>query len=117
MALTITELAQTIVDDNPPTTRQFAVEMFDGESGKWLKYCNLITHPKYQEVWMRSSANEFGRLAQGVRGQIKGTNTIFFVQKRQVPQDRGKDVTCTKFVCELRPNEAEVHRTRLNGEW
>jgi hypothetical protein len=30
-----------------------------------------------------------------------------------VPQDRWKDVTYAKFVCELKPNKAEVHQTRL----
>ena len=78
-----------------------------------LKYRQLITHPKYCEVWKNSSANEFGRLAQGVGGRIKGTNTIFFIHKHQIPQDRWKDVTYAKFVCELKPNKAEVYRTRL----
>ena len=62
---------------------------------------------------MHSLANEFGQLAQGVGGQIKGTNTIFFVHKHQVPQDRWRDITYAKFVCELKPNKAKVHRTRL----
>ena len=62
---------------------------------------------------MLSSANEFGRLAQGVGGRIKGTNTIFFIHKHQVPIDRLKDVTYAKFVVELKPNKPEVHRTRL----
>jgi hypothetical protein len=62
---------------------------------------------------MHLSANEFGQLAQGVGNRIKGTNTIFFVYKHQVPQDRFEDVTYAKFVCELKPNIAEVHRTRL----
>ena len=30
-----------------------------------------------------------------------------------MPQDRFKDVTYAKFVCELKPNKAEIHRTRL----
>jgi hypothetical protein len=62
---------------------------------------------------MHSSANKFGRLAQGIGGQIKGTNTISFVHKHKVRQDRWKDVTYAKFVCELKPNKAEVHQTRL----
>ena len=64
-------------------------------------------------MWSYSSANEFGRLAQGVGGRIQGTDTIFFINKNQVPADRWKDVTYAKFVCELKPNKAEVHRTRL----
>ena len=30
-----------------------------------------------------------------------------------MPQNRFKDVTYAKFVCELKPNKAEIHRTRL----
>ena len=30
-----------------------------------------------------------------------------------MPQDRWRDVTYAKFVCELKPNKAEIHRTRL----
>ena len=112
----MTELAQAILDDNPTPiefTFEFAGEIFDEETGELLKYRKLIAHPKYHEVWSHSSANEFGRLAQGVGGRIKGTDTIFFIHKHQVPQDRWKDVTYAKFVCELKPNKAEVHRTRL----
>jgi hypothetical protein len=109
--LNMMELAQAIVDDNP--TIEFANEVFDEDSGKLMKYRQLITHPKYREVWMHSSANEFGRLAQGVGSRIQGTNTIFFIHKHQVPTERWKDITYAKFVCELKPNKAEVHRTRL----
>lgn len=62
---------------------------------------------------MHSSANEFGRLAQGIGGCIQGTNTIFFVHKHQVPADRWKDITYAKFVCELKPNIQEMHRTQF----
>jgi len=107
------ELAQAVMDDNPRPAVEYAYEIFDEDSGKLMKYRQLITHPKYKEVWFHSSANEFGRLAQGVGGHIQGTNTIFFIHKHQVPADRWKDITYAKFVCELKPNKAEVHRTRL----
>ena len=42
-----------------------------------MEYKQLISHPKYKEDWLLSSANEFGRLAQGVDGRIKGIDTIF----------------------------------------
>jgi hypothetical protein len=62
---------------------------------------------------MHSSVNKFGQLTQGVGGRIKGTDTIFFIRKHQVPEDRWKDVTYAKFVCELKPNKAKVHCTLL----
>jgi len=107
------ELAQAVLDGRQVCATECAHEIFDEESGKLLKYRQLITHPKYKQVWMHSSANEFGRLAQGVGGRIKGTSTIFFIHKNQVPNDRWNDVTYVKFVCELKPNKAEKHRTRL----
>ncbi len=107
------ELAQAVLDDEPNSLTEYANKIFDEDTGKLLKYRQLITHPKYKDVWFHSSANEFGRLAQGVGGRIQGTNTIYFIHKHQVPADRWKDITYAKFVCELKPNKAEVHRKRL----
>ena len=106
-------MAQALLDDNASTTIKQAFEIFDKDTGKLLKYRQLISHPKYSKLWTHSSANEFGRLAQGVGGQIQGTNTIFFIHKHQVPADRRRDVTYAKFVCELKPNKKEIHQTRL----
>ncbi len=78
-----------------------------------LKYRKLITHPKYREAWTHSSANEFGHLAQGVGSRIEGTNTIFFVQKKDIPADQWRDVTYGKFVCEYKPNITEQEWTRF----
>jgi hypothetical protein len=72
-----------------------------------------MKHPQFRADWSHSSANEFGRLAQGIGGRIKGTDTIRFVSKTAVPPDRYKDVTYGKFVCEIKPNKSEIHRTCL----
>jgi hypothetical protein len=58
----------------------------------------LLRDPKHKEIWTKAGANEFGRLAQGVGGRMDGTNTIFFIHKKEIPQDRLKDVTYIKFV-------------------
>ncbi len=101
------ELAQAIMDDDQKkSTSEFASKVFDAETGEWLKYLRLINHPTYYAVWSHSSANEFSRLAQGVGNRIEGTNTIYFIHKQEVPQDRWNDVTYAKFVCELKPNKA-----------
>ena len=79
-----------------------------------MKYRQLIRHPKYKEIWSKSSANEFGRLANGLKdGRVKPTNTIRFIRKEDVPADRMKDVTYGSFSCDLKLNKEEVHRTRL----
>ena len=111
VALTTTELEKAVLNDDSGPALECANEIFDEDSGQMLKYRKLITHPKHCDVWLHSSANEFGRLAQGVGNRIQGTDTIFFVHKQHIPQDRIKDVTYAKFVCELKPNKAEVHRT------
>jgi hypothetical protein len=111
--LDMTELAQAVIDDDPTAAAEFSNEVFDEESGKLLKYQKLITLPKHCKVWMHSSANKFERLVQGVGGRLKGTDTIFFIRKHQVPEDKWKDVTYPKFVCELKPNKAKVHCTQL----
>jgi hypothetical protein len=54
-------------------------KVFDPDTGKSLKYWQLLHHPKYHKIWIHSLANEFGQLAQGVSDRIKGTITIHFV--------------------------------------
>jgi hypothetical protein len=71
--------------------------------------------PKHAKVWSESSANEFGQLAQEIGGRVTGTNTIFSIQKDHVPMDRRKDITYGSFVCELKPNKEEKHRTQLTA--
>jgi hypothetical protein len=73
--------------------------------------------PKHRVIWNKSSANEFERLAQGLKdGRVKGTNTIKFIRKDQIPQDRRKDVTYGSFSSDMKPNKAETHRRRLTAE-
>ena len=78
-----------------------------------MEYRQLIQSPKHKEQWTKSLANEFGRLAQGVGGRIKGTQTIFFVNHNKVPEDRRKDVTYGRICVNYRPQKAEPERTRL----
>jgi hypothetical protein len=61
--------------------------------------------PKHAKLWSVSLANEFGQLAQGVGGRVTGTNTIFLIQKDQVPIDRRKDIDRN---CEVLPIEYAI---------
>jgi hypothetical protein len=91
-----------------------AMAVMDKSSGKMLNYRQLMRHPDYREQWSLSSANEFGRLANGVGGRIKNpTRTITFIHKDDIPHDRRKDVTYGQFVCTVRPEKAEQNRTRF----
>ena len=62
----------------------------DPDTGQQLEYKQLINHPdsKLCQTWQRSSANEFGQLAQGVGGQIEGTETIKFLHYHKMPKNR-----------------------------
>jgi hypothetical protein len=85
-----------------------------GEKGKLLEYRHLINNPKTKSVWAHSYGNEIGRLAQGMPGRNKGTNTIFFICQDKVPRDRIKDTTYGLITCLVRPEKLdEPNRTRL----
>lgn len=87
--------------------------VIDAESGKVIKYWQLMTHPKNKVQCSRSAANKFGRLANGVGGRIKSpTKTIRFIRKSQVPKGRMKDVTYRQYVCSVRPEKEEKYRAR-----
>ena len=74
----------------------------------------MLRNPKYKQKWTSSSANEFGRLSNGVGGRIKKTtNTINFTRRSDIPKDRRKDVTYGSFVCNVRPEKEEQERTRF----
>jgi hypothetical protein len=90
-----------------------ALAVMDKTTGKILNYRQLLRHPNYHADWTKSSANKFGRLANCVGGWVKGTNTILFVCKQDIPRDRLRDVTYGQFVCTIRPGKKEPNRTRL----
>ncbi len=95
--------------------REHAQLVCDTDTGNYLNYRQLMRDPNHATVWSESSANEFGRLAQGVGGRVTGTNTIFFIQKDHVPISRRKDVMNGSFVCELKPNKEEKHCIQLTA--
>jgi hypothetical protein len=76
-----------------------------GVNGELLEYCHLIAHHTTRTTWMHSYGNETGQLAQGMPGRNTGTNTIIFIKKNQVPQDRANDVTYRLITCLVRPEK------------
>jgi hypothetical protein len=76
-----------------------------------MEYRGLISDDETLPTWDRGTANEFGRLAQGVGGSIEGSNTIFFIPRSAAP--RNKTVTYGRFVIDVRPNKEEVHQVIL----
>ncbi len=55
-----------------------------GDNGELLEYRHLIANPTTRATWSHSYGNELGRLAQGLPGRAKGTNTIFFIPRHMV---------------------------------
>jgi hypothetical protein len=80
-------------------------------TGKSMEYRQLISDPTTKEAWQVSAANEFRRLAQGVGGCIKGTDTIKFIRADELPIDR--QPTYPRFVCTERPHKEEKCRMRM----
>ena len=101
-----------MLEDPFPLIRE-ANAVTDPNTGHQLEYKQLINHPDnaLRRTWQRSSANEFGRLAQGIGGRIKGTDTIKFLHYREMPTNRRPTYAC--FVCEIRPQKTEQECTRL----
>ena len=102
---------ESIADRVSRRRRETANPVLDHDTGELLEYRHLLKHPKFKEAWEIAAANEFGRLAQGIR-DIKGTDTIHFIHKSNIPQDRLKDVTYIKFVCNVRTEKKEPNRVR-----
>ena len=62
-------------------------------------------------TWYKSLSNEWGRLAQGNDNGVKGTDTITFIHRSEVPTN--KQVTYASYVCDYRPLKDEPYRVRI----
>eukprot|EP00804_Cyclotella_cryptica_P018671 CCRYP_007187-RB/>CCRYP_007187-RB protein AED:0.29 eAED:0.29 QI:0/-1/0/1/-1/0/1/0/524 len=93
------------------TQRRYPPDMLhavlNDETGELMEYRHLIANPKYRDTWQNAYGKELGRLAQGLPGIVKGTDTIAFIQRSHVPQDRWKDVTYGRIVANFRPEKED----------
>ena len=80
------------------------------DKGKKQSIDNLIIGPM-KTTWLRSTANELGRIANGIPDRVRGTDCIEFIPKSKVP--KGKKVTYANMVCDYRPLKDEPYRVRL----
>jgi hypothetical protein len=92
--------------------RRFSHQSNTGQS---YEYRHLVTGKvagHTAKVWTQSLANQFQRLANGFGTRVpKGSHTIFFIRRNQVPTDR--KVTYGRIVCTIRPQKEETHCTCL----
>jgi hypothetical protein len=76
-------------------------------SGSALQYNQLRKGPD-SEQWIRATANEIARLAQGRQGGPTVTNTMFLIPHTAVPADR--KATYLRIVAALKVNKTEKYR-------
>ena len=93
--------------------KEVLAAVLNEETGELMEYRHLIGNPKYRELWQRSYGDEIGRLAQGMPGRVEGTDTIFFIKKKDVPAHRWRDITYGRIVVSFRPAKDDPNRTRL----
>jgi hypothetical protein len=91
--------------------KHMANSVIKEETGASLEYRHIINDASTFTIWNEATANEFGRLAQGVGNRMNGSNTIFFIPRQAVP--KVKIVTYGRFVVDIRPNKSEIHRVRV----
>ncbi len=76
-----------------------------GVNGELLKYCHLIANQTTRATWQHSYGNKIRHLAQLMPGRNTGTNTIVFIKKNQVLQNRAKDMTYGLITYLIRPEK------------
>ena len=76
-----------------------------------LEYRHPIQGPD-KDIWVKALANDFGRLAQGVKDIIPTENiTIFFIHPRKIPAH--KKVTYGRLIVDIRPLKNEKYCVRI----
>ena len=97
-------------DSNFPG-RFFPIEMInvvlDEDTGELVEYHHLIKNSKYCQLYGESYAKELECLVQGMPGQVKGTNTIFFIDKADIPTTRWRDDTYGRVLANYRPEKSD----------
>jgi hypothetical protein len=80
----------------------FAYSVLDNKRGDLLEYPHLMKHPKYKDGW-KSFGTEIRCLATT-------TETIFFIKKDEIPQERKGDETYAQIVCVYRNGKKDKYR-------
>ena len=87
--------------------------VLDEDKVKLMEYRNLMKSPKYCQLYGTSYGKELGKIAQGMPGPVEGTDTIFFIDKSNVPTTRCKDVTYVRIVVNYIPEKSYTCRMCL----
>ena len=81
-----------------------------------IEYWKIIRNPKHIPLWIKYSANDLGRLLQGIDGRLDGTNTTCFIQHDTIHKNIRKYVTYELIVVNFRPQKDDPYCTLLTVE-
>jgi hypothetical protein len=88
-----------------------AFTVIDADTGKSYEHAQLIRGENKKE-WLYSTANEFGRLTDGVKPHtLSGSKTMRYIPHHALPP--GRQATHSGFVATERPYKAKTKRVRL----
>ena len=88
-----------------------ACPVINPDNGVSLEYRHLIQGPD-KDILVKSLANYFGRLEQGVKVRIPtGNSKIFFIHPSEIPSH--KKVTYSRLVVDIRPLKEEKYHVRI----
>ena len=85
----------------------FSVNHIYDKEGK-KETINSLLSEHHKNIWNKSLSNEWRRLAQRNDAGVNRTNTIMFIPRTEVPDD--KKVTYATMVCDYRPLKDKKHR-------
>jgi hypothetical protein len=87
--------------------------VLDKTTGNLMEMRHLLVNPKYKELWGKSYTKELGRLAQGIPGVSKGTNTIVFICRKDIPHDRKCDIMYAQVCVDNCPEKEDPNCTQV----
>ena len=87
--------------------------VLDEEMGDLMGCRQVMKCPKYRKLYAKSYSQKLGRIAQVIPCVVNGTNTIFSINKNDIPAERWKDATYGRVVVNYRVEEGYPCRTRL----
>jgi hypothetical protein len=104
-------------------TSNTAASVLYENTGNFLEWRQLRTHPTLSVTWNTSYANKLGHSCQGIgtgpnKGKhVKSTNTLFPIPYDKIPSDRHREIIYSKVVCKVQPEKGDnADRMRITIE-
>ena len=82
----------------------FTGTIIDEITGEQMEYRDLTKRPGLRDTWYKSLANQVDCLTQGIH-EVKGTDTMFFILKYEIPMDRRKLIIYGRIVEAYKPDK------------